>query len=110
MNSATLWLTCCLVLTIALVALTMVRVINRPRQQDAVQPPHNAPDFTVIDSGDQIDFLPAGEPGHVLGAGSCVCGPRRTRNRRRLRHGVLYVDHRPLPPQHHQPITSTENA
>lgn len=82
----------CLMIVVALTAVIVVRIAKR--WNDGAGPTPQLPDFTVIDTGQTIHFVPNDDVvHHVDDVGRCQCRPRRTRNRRRSGRTVLYVDH-----------------
>lgn len=96
-STTLLWLVCCMLIVIGLVALVVTVVMRRARRHRVPTVPTPVlPDFAVIDCGEQIHFVPLPEDDHVLGAGRCPCQPWRTTNRRRSGSRVLYFDHHSL--------------
>jgi hypothetical protein len=95
MGSLLFWLAACAAVVAGLTVVVVV-FVARSIGREGVEPGPSLPDFVVVDCGDQIHFVPAGEAGHVIGTDPCPCHPRKTENRRRSGRRVVYVDHQIL--------------
>ena len=88
------FLALCLMMVVALTAVIVIRTMKRLGPAPRATAASRLPDFSVIDTGQSIHFVPIdGIDHHVDDVGRCRCGPRRTGNRRRGGHTVVYVDH-----------------
>ncbi|HEY5846687.1 MAG TPA: hypothetical protein VIT42_07855 [Microlunatus sp.] len=99
------FLALCLMIVVALAAVVVARTMKRFGPPSRGTAARRLPDFTVIDTGQTIHFVPIdGIDHHVDDVGRCPCGPRRTGNRRRGGHTVVYVDHATTKGHHHRSI------